>query len=218
MRFILLPQAVRSMLPSIVSQLVVLLKDSALGLPDPLPRAAVPGPVPGVQRGAGLPADPGRDGGRGDLHHPVPAALGRSRPGSSVAPVGTRPWWPSPWSAPTVRDRRGLSAPRGSASSRTSGRSRSRPGHRSATLGMDLIADDAPPSVVVLHGALERGGLWVLDIDGGACRLPARRRRRRRGARRAGLGRPGPRRPRLGASSSSTSPSGPAPPAAAPSR
>ena len=31
MRFILLPQAVRSMLPSIVSQLVVLLKDSALG-------------------------------------------------------------------------------------------------------------------------------------------------------------------------------------------
>jgi glutamate transport system permease protein len=31
MRFILLPQAVRSMLPAIVSQLVVLLKDSALG-------------------------------------------------------------------------------------------------------------------------------------------------------------------------------------------
>lgn len=31
MRFVLLPQAVRSMLPSIVSQLVVLLKDSALG-------------------------------------------------------------------------------------------------------------------------------------------------------------------------------------------
>ncbi len=31
MRYILLPQAVRSMLPSIVSQLVVLLKDSALG-------------------------------------------------------------------------------------------------------------------------------------------------------------------------------------------
>jgi glutamate transport system permease protein len=31
MRFVLLPQAVRSMLPTIVSQLVVLLKDSALG-------------------------------------------------------------------------------------------------------------------------------------------------------------------------------------------
>jgi glutamate transport system permease protein len=30
-RFVLLPQAVRSMLPTIVSQLVVLLKDSALG-------------------------------------------------------------------------------------------------------------------------------------------------------------------------------------------
>jgi glutamate transport system permease protein len=31
MRFVLLPQAVRSMMPAIISQLVVLLKDSALG-------------------------------------------------------------------------------------------------------------------------------------------------------------------------------------------
>ncbi|MDD7964204.1 GNAT family N-acetyltransferase [Actinomycetospora lemnae] len=28
-------------------------------------------------------------------------------------------------------------------------------------VGMDPIADDAPPSVVVLQGALDRGGLWV---------------------------------------------------------
>jgi GNAT superfamily N-acetyltransferase len=33
-------------------------------------------------------------------------------------------------------------------------------------LGMDAIADDAPPSTVVLHGGLERGGLWVLEVDG----------------------------------------------------
>jgi GNAT superfamily N-acetyltransferase len=31
-------------------------------------------------------------------------------------------------------------------------------------LGMDAIADDVPPSTVVLHGALERGGLWVLEV------------------------------------------------------
>ena len=34
-------------------------------------------------------------------------------------------------------------------------------------LGMDPIADDAPPSTVVLRGALDRGGLWVIE-DGGA--------------------------------------------------
>jgi GNAT superfamily N-acetyltransferase len=34
-------------------------------------------------------------------------------------------------------------------------------------LGMDLIADDTPPSTVVLRGALDRGGLWVIE-DGGA--------------------------------------------------
>jgi GNAT superfamily N-acetyltransferase len=34
-------------------------------------------------------------------------------------------------------------------------------------LGMDPIADDTPPSTVVLRGALDRGGLWVIE-DGGA--------------------------------------------------
>jgi len=34
-------------------------------------------------------------------------------------------------------------------------------------IGMDAVADDAPPSTVVLREALERGGLWVLDEDGG---------------------------------------------------
>jgi GNAT superfamily N-acetyltransferase len=33
------------------------------------------------------------------------------------------------------------------------------------TLGMDAIADDTPPSTVVLLGASERDGLWVLDVD-----------------------------------------------------
>jgi GNAT superfamily N-acetyltransferase len=33
-------------------------------------------------------------------------------------------------------------------------------------LGMDAVADDAPPSAVVLGGALERGGLWVIEEDG----------------------------------------------------
>lgn len=33
-------------------------------------------------------------------------------------------------------------------------------------LGMDPVADDTPPSTVVLHGALERDGLWVLERDG----------------------------------------------------
>ncbi|GAA4791561.1 GNAT family N-acetyltransferase [Actinomycetospora chlora] len=33
-------------------------------------------------------------------------------------------------------------------------------------VGMDAIADDAPPPVVVLQGALDHGGLWVVD-DGG---------------------------------------------------
>jgi ribosomal protein S18 acetylase RimI-like enzyme len=33
-------------------------------------------------------------------------------------------------------------------------------------LGMDPIADDTPPSTVVLAGALDRGGLWVLDVAG----------------------------------------------------
>lgn len=32
-------------------------------------------------------------------------------------------------------------------------------------VGMDAVADDAPPSTVVLAGALERGGLWVA-VDG----------------------------------------------------
>lgn len=32
-------------------------------------------------------------------------------------------------------------------------------------LGMDAVADDTPPSTVVLHGALERDGLWVLEVD-----------------------------------------------------
>jgi GNAT superfamily N-acetyltransferase len=32
-------------------------------------------------------------------------------------------------------------------------------------LGMDAIADDTPPSTVVLHGGLERDGLWVLEVD-----------------------------------------------------
>jgi len=31
-------------------------------------------------------------------------------------------------------------------------------------VGMDAVADDAPPSTVVLHGALERDGLWVLEV------------------------------------------------------
>ena len=35
-------------------------------------------------------------------------------------------------------------------------------------LVMDAVADDAPPSTVVLREALERGGLWVLDEDGAA--------------------------------------------------
>ncbi|HSK61192.1 MAG TPA: GNAT family N-acetyltransferase [Actinomycetospora sp.] len=34
-------------------------------------------------------------------------------------------------------------------------------------LGMDAVADDAPPSAVVLSGARERGGLWVLAVDDG---------------------------------------------------
>lgn len=33
-------------------------------------------------------------------------------------------------------------------------------------LGMDAVADDAPPSTVVLAGALDRGGLWVLAEPG----------------------------------------------------
>ena len=33
-------------------------------------------------------------------------------------------------------------------------------------LGMDAIADDTPPSTVALAGALDRGGLWVLEADG----------------------------------------------------
>ena len=33
-------------------------------------------------------------------------------------------------------------------------------------LGMDPVADDTPPSTVVLAGALDRGGLWVLEVDG----------------------------------------------------
>jgi GNAT superfamily N-acetyltransferase len=33
-------------------------------------------------------------------------------------------------------------------------------------IGMDLVADDAPPSTVSLRAALDRGGLWVID-DGG---------------------------------------------------
>ncbi|WP_208114028.1 GNAT family N-acetyltransferase [Actinomycetospora succinea] len=32
-------------------------------------------------------------------------------------------------------------------------------------VGMDPIADDTPPSTVVLTGALERGGLWVAAED-----------------------------------------------------
>jgi GNAT superfamily N-acetyltransferase len=35
-------------------------------------------------------------------------------------------------------------------------------------IGMDAVADDAPPSTVVLREALERGGLWVLDEEGAA--------------------------------------------------
>lgn len=35
-------------------------------------------------------------------------------------------------------------------------------------VGMDAVADDAPPSTVVLREALARGGLWVLDEDGAA--------------------------------------------------
>ena len=38
MRSILLPQAITSMLPVLVSQLVVVLKDTAIGVPDHLPR------------------------------------------------------------------------------------------------------------------------------------------------------------------------------------
>jgi GNAT superfamily N-acetyltransferase len=33
-------------------------------------------------------------------------------------------------------------------------------------LGMDAIADDAPPSTVALRSALERGGLWVIEDAG----------------------------------------------------
>jgi GNAT superfamily N-acetyltransferase len=33
-------------------------------------------------------------------------------------------------------------------------------------VGMDPIADDTPPSPVALAGALDRSGLWVLDVDG----------------------------------------------------
>lgn len=33
-------------------------------------------------------------------------------------------------------------------------------------LGMDPVADDTPPSTVVLRGALDRGGLWAIDDDG----------------------------------------------------
>ena len=33
-------------------------------------------------------------------------------------------------------------------------------------VGMDAVADDDPPSTVVLRGALDRGGLWVLDEGG----------------------------------------------------
>jgi GNAT superfamily N-acetyltransferase len=33
-------------------------------------------------------------------------------------------------------------------------------------LGMDPIADDTPPSTITLAGALDRGGLWVLEADG----------------------------------------------------
>jgi GNAT superfamily N-acetyltransferase len=33
-------------------------------------------------------------------------------------------------------------------------------------IGMDPVADDAPPSTVVLRGALDRGGLRVIEDDG----------------------------------------------------
>lgn len=33
-------------------------------------------------------------------------------------------------------------------------------------LGMDRVADDAPPPTAVLAGALERGGLWVVGPGG----------------------------------------------------
>jgi ribosomal protein S18 acetylase RimI-like enzyme len=33
-------------------------------------------------------------------------------------------------------------------------------------VGMDTVADDAPPPVVVLQGALDHGGLWVIEEDG----------------------------------------------------
>ena len=89
---VLLPQALRAMLPTIVSQLVVVLKDTRAGLPDPLPRAALPGPLPGQPGPAGL-ADPaGGDGDRGHLHHDVPAALAvRALPGAP------RPGGPGGW-------------------------------------------------------------------------------------------------------------------------
>ncbi|GLZ45184.1 GCN5 family N-acetyltransferase [Actinomycetospora sp. NBRC 106375] len=33
-------------------------------------------------------------------------------------------------------------------------------------VGLGTVADEAPPSAVVLRGALDRGGLWVLEVDG----------------------------------------------------
>lgn len=33
-------------------------------------------------------------------------------------------------------------------------------------VGMDAVADDEPPSAVVLRGALDHAGLWVLEDDG----------------------------------------------------
>jgi ABC-type amino acid transport system permease subunit len=79
---VLLPQAITAMLPALVSQLVVILKDTALGLPHHLPRAAQQVPadrVLQVQPGAGP------HGHRADLHrHQLRPHL-RWRPTSSGA-------------------------------------------------------------------------------------------------------------------------------------
>ncbi len=79
MRLILLPQAVRAMLPAIVSQLVVLLKDTALGFIINYPELLFVGKQIGGRLTFGLPYVPTLPHHRRDLHrhlwHAVTARL-----------------------------------------------------------------------------------------------------------------------------------------------
>ncbi len=88
MRLILLPQAIRAMMPVIISQLVVTLKDTALGLHHHVPRAAVLRPHTRVERRARISSHPGGARRRRHLRRPLPGAVVcRVRRGASPSAV-----------------------------------------------------------------------------------------------------------------------------------